>query len=169
MTRFFSLALLGILMIASQQAIADPVENQFYRIQCIGSKLYLGVGVAKADGGEVLQRVSTKELGQQWEFVKNGEHYNIINRKSGKALSVPGGSKDEGVGIIQSDVKENNSEHQQWQLIKKGDHYIIKARHSGLVLDVSGGSKDKKVPLIQWPLAGEGADNQIFKLVPVTK
>src|SRR5438132_1173391 len=62
------------------------------------------VVLAKDDGSK----------GQQWKFVKDGDHYKIVNRKSGKVLDVEGDSMEEGGAIIQWDDKEEGNDNQRW-------------------------------------------------------
>ncbi|MFO0876530.1 MAG: RICIN domain-containing protein, partial [Gemmataceae bacterium] len=103
------------------------------------------------------------KLLQQWKFVKVGDYYKIVNRKTGKALNVSSGSKEEGAPIIQWDAGDDG-ENQQWSLEKKGQAYVIKARHSGLVLDVAEEKKDRKAALIQYGYKNGENDNQHFIL-----
>src|SRR2546421_9813849 len=51
--------------------------------------------IAKDDGSK----------SQQWQLVKDGDYYKIVNRKSGRVLDVNNESTDEGGEIIQWDDK----------------------------------------------------------------
>jgi hypothetical protein len=50
---------------------------------------------------------------QQWKFEKDGDHYKIVNRKSGKVLDVEGESTEEGGAVIQWDDKEEGNDNQR--------------------------------------------------------
>jgi hypothetical protein len=74
--------------------------------------------------------------GQQWKLEKDGSHYKIVNRKSGKVLDVEGESMDEGGGIIQWDDKSEGNDNQRWSWQGDGKTRRLKSKSSGLVLDV---------------------------------
>jgi alpha-glucosidase len=169
MIRFIAVALVtGSFLFAGQAAVAQPEEGVYYRIKSANSDKVLAIDDGdKAEGAKVVQRVVQPSEGQQWKFVKNGDYYNIVNRKTGMSMNVSGASKDQGAPIIQWGAKDNNRKDQQWSIEKKDDHFVFKARNSGLVLDVAGASKDRKVELIQWPFSGN--KNQLFELLPVKK
>ncbi len=73
--------------------------------------------------------------GQQWKLEKDGEHYKVVNRKSGKVLDVEGDSMEEGGGIIQWDDKAEGNDNQRWSWVGDGKERRLKAKSSGLVLD----------------------------------
>ena len=106
-------------------AVADNSEEA-------GAKTVL----AKDDGSK----------GQQWTLEKDGDHYKITNRKSGKVLDVEGDSMDEGGGIIQWDDKSEGYDNQRWSWDGTGKERRLKAKSSSLVLDVNdeGGVIQKK-------------------------
>jgi hypothetical protein len=74
--------------------------------------------------------------GQQWKLEKDGDHYKIVNRKSGKVLDVEGDSKDEGGGIIQWEEKTEDNDNQRWSWEGNGKERRLKSKSSNLVLDV---------------------------------
>jgi hypothetical protein len=82
--------------------------------------------LAKDDGSQ----------GQQWKLEKDGDHYKIVNRKSGKVLDVESDSKDEGGGIIQWDEKTEDNDNQRWSWEGSGNDRRLKSKSSNLVLDV---------------------------------
>jgi Ricin-type beta-trefoil lectin domain-like len=85
--------------------------------------------LAKDDGSE----------GQQWQLVKDGDHYKLVNRKSKKVLDVSGDSTEEGGEIIQWDDKAEGNDNQRWSWVGDGKERRLKAKSSGLVLDVGDG------------------------------
>ncbi|WP_369148455.1 RICIN domain-containing protein [Streptomyces sp. R44] len=87
--------------------------------------------------------------------------YVLVNRNSGKALDVYGGSTADGARVSQ--WTRSDGAHQQWQFVDSGGgYYRLRARHSGKVLDVAGASTADGAAIAQWTDA-DGA-NQQFRL-----
>ena len=82
--------------------------------------------IAKDDGSK----------GQQWKFEKDGEHWKIVNRKSGKVLDVEMESTEEGGNIIQWDDKSEGTDNQRWSWVGSGKERRLKSKSSELVLDI---------------------------------
>lgn len=164
MSRFcVAMVLAGFVLTGASRAVgAEPVEGQHYRIKNIKSKLLLAVPDKEAGEGAliVLAAQGPNQL-QQWKFVKIGDYYKIVNRKTGMALNVQNESTDEGTAIIQWDASADN-ENQQWSLVEKEGGYAIEARHSGMVLTVA---EKREFPVVQF-LPRKNNGNQIFELVP---
>jgi len=169
MTKFVaSIVLAGLAFVSvGQTALAQVQEGEFYRIKCVNGKKVLSVeDKGKGESDQIVQTVSGPKEVQQWKFVKIGNYYKIVNRKTGKALNVSNNSLEEGAPVIQWDASVD-AENQQWSLEKKGNAYVIRARHSGQVLDVGAGSKERKAALIQYPLQADNNENQLFEILPV--
>lgn len=149
-----------------EQSDSAVRENVFYKIQFVPGKKVLGIIGAKDDDARVILAPNNDLQGQQWKFVKAGDYYKIVNRKSGKALNVANASGEENAAIIQWDAADDG-ENQQWSLVKQGEHFVIQARHSGMVLDVADDSKNRKATVVQSNLR-EGR-NQRIELVPVNE
>ena len=96
-----------------------------------------------------------------FEYAGNGYYY-IINKNSGKALDVPGGSVKEDTQPIQWDVNKNRN--QQWNVIDLGSNlYRISPKCAPTMgLDVAGGRTDDDVNVVQWPYSG--AEHELFTL-----
>jgi len=109
--------------------------------------------LAKDDGSEA----------RQWKLEKDGSHYKIVNRKSGKVLDVYGDSRDEGANIIQWDDKAEDNDNQRWSWEGEGKDRRLKAKSSSLVLDVGEDGK-----LVQQK-ADEKAKGQLWRVVEVSK
>jgi galactan endo-1,6-beta-galactosidase len=107
--------------------------------------------VAKDDGSK----------SQQWKFEKDGDHYKIVNRNSGKVLDVEGESMAEGGSIIQWDDKAEGNDNQRWSWEGDGKERRLKAKSSGLVLDVE---EDGSVTQQK---ADEKSKKQLWKVVEV--
>jgi hypothetical protein len=113
--------------------------------------------------GKILALSNDNEA-QQWKFVKAGDYYKIVNRKTDKSLNVANASGEENAEIIRWNADDDGG-NQQWSLIKSREHFILKARHSGLVLDVAEDPDKRKVTVVQAKIR-EG-DSQTLELVPV--
>lgn len=83
--------------------------------------------------------------------------YKIVNRLSGMALDVPGGSITDGIQLIQWPY--HGGTNQRWNITPNGDGtYKIVNVNSGKNVDVSGGSSADGAAIIQW--YANGGDNQ---------
>jgi hypothetical protein len=91
------------------------------------------------------------------------QRYKLLNRNSGKALAVNGGSPDDGATILQ--WSDNGTASQQWQLVPSGGYTVLVNVGSGKVLDVPGFSNTGGTQLIQW--TSNGGTNQQWTLTPV--
>jgi hypothetical protein len=87
--------------------------------------------------------------------------YRIVNRNSGKALSVLNGSTADGAQIVQFDYYGNND--QKWTFTRQSDGaYHIVNVNSGKYMDISGASTADGAANIQWPL--NYGNNQKWKV-----
>lgn len=83
------------------------------------------------------------------KFPNTNATYKIINRISGKALNVSGGSKENGATIEQYTYCGWDS--QKWKLIDLNNgYYKIMNVGSGKILDISASSLDNGASTIQW-------------------
>ena len=89
-----------------------------------------------------------------FEYAGNGYYY-IINKNSGKALDIPGGSTQEDTQPIQWDVNRNRN--QQWNVIEVGNGlYRISPKGTpSMGLDLTGGRADNGTTVVQWPYASK--------------
>lgn len=160
------MAMAAVSLLFACQAVAQPVEGQYYQIKNLNSKMVLALddGAGKVEGALIVQRSPAKYERRHWKFVKVGEFYKIINRHSGQALNVQNASGEEGAPIIQWDASDEG-ENQQWSLEEKKGNYRIKARHSGMVVDVADESKARQAGVIQ--MSQREGRSQLFQLVPV--
>jgi hypothetical protein len=100
---------------------------------------------------------------RQWTLAKDGGHYKVVNRKSGKVLDVYGDSRDEGADIIQWDEKAEDNDNQRWSWDGAGQDRRLRAKSSGLVLDVEEGGR-----LVQRKADAKAA-GQLWRVVEVSK
>ncbi|ONI82872.1 hypothetical protein ALI144C_17560 [Actinosynnema sp. ALI-1.44] len=86
----------------------------------------------------------------------------LVNRRSGKALDVPGGSTTQGTQLIQ--YAQHGGGNQQWHLGDLGNGVsTITSAATGLVVDVADNSTADGAKIIQW--SANGGVNQQWRLV----
>jgi hypothetical protein len=85
----------------------------------------------------------------------------IINRKSGLALDISGGSTSNGGKAIQWSY--SGGANQQWQEVAANGGYKLVNRNSGLLLEDPGFSTSTGTQLDQW--SGNNGSNQVWNLV----
>jgi hypothetical protein len=83
--------------------------------------------------------------------------YKVVNRNSGKVLSVEGGSTSDGAMIVQS--TDTGASTQRWRLASSGGYTVLVNAGSGKALDVPQGSTTVGTQLIQWEVHN-GANQQ---------
>ncbi|MFG3409469.1 RICIN domain-containing protein [Streptomyces sp. NPDC048142] len=86
--------------------------------------------------------------------------YVLVNRGSGKALDVSGGSTADGAALSQ--WSRHDGANQRFRFVDSGGgYYRLEARHSGKVLDVAGFSTADHADIVQWSDADSA--NQQFR------
>ncbi|NQX71348.1 RICIN domain-containing protein [Paenibacillus alba] len=144
----------------------DP--NAVYRIVNKGSGKALGVGSALSEGAAVAQRTSLDAADQQWIIDDLGlGNLKLVNKLSGKAINVSGGSTSNGASIIQSADTETSAappgKSQQWTISGVGNGYFKIANvNSGKVLENLNGSSSDGNPADQ--RAYNGNDRQLWQM-----
>jgi arabinan endo-1,5-alpha-L-arabinosidase len=77
-------------------------------------------------------------------------YYQLINRNSGKAMEIDGGSTADGAGLVQRTTNAS-AQYQQFQFVDSGSgFYRLRARHSNKVLDVYQRSTADGATIEQW-------------------
>ena len=72
----------------------------------------------------------------------------LVNRNSGKALDVGGGSTADGGRVIQ--YRDTGGTNQHWQLVGSAGFTTLVNRNSGKVLEVNAGSTVDGASIVQW-------------------
>jgi hypothetical protein len=98
---------------------------------------------------------------QVWSLEKDGDHYKIVNRNSGKVLDVGNESEEEEGAIIQWEDKTEGNNNQRWSWEGEGEARRLKSKSSNLVVDV-----DNEGGLVQRK-ANDKAKSQLWKIVEV--
>jgi hypothetical protein len=88
----------------------------------------------------------------------------IVVEKSGKAIDIKDGSKDNGAAVVQYFTTGAANQTFRFEPLADGTYRIV-ATHSGKVLDVQGGSKDGGAPIVQYDWLG--GQNQRFRVEPL--
>jgi hypothetical protein len=92
---------------------------------------------------------------------ESGKRYSIIAKNSGKAITVHGGSQEDGANVDQWEFV--NGGNQLFTLQDRGNgYYSLIAKHSGKALHVSAGSTADGANIVQWAFVQ--SDQQLFKL-----
>lgn len=87
---------------------------------------------------------------ERWRLVRHGDYYAIVNHKSGRLLTLPDASRNEGTSLTAARAAEGAGLHQQWHFDKVGKHYAIRSPASGLVVAVAEGSQAEGFRVLQW-------------------
>jgi hypothetical protein len=141
---------------------ADAAEAKYIKLVHADTGKVLAVADNSDEAGA--KAVLAKDegtQGQQWKLEKDGDHYKVVNRKSGKVLDVEMESTEEGGGIIQWDDKSEGNDNQRWSWEGDGKERRLKSKSSSLVLDVGEGGS-----IIQRK-ADEKSKAQLWRVVEV--
>jgi hypothetical protein len=158
MSRTIPVVIVACGLLASPAVAAD----KYVKLVHADTSKVLAVADDSDDAGaKVVLAKDDGSKGQQWKLEKDGDHYKIVNRKSGKVLDVEGESTDEGGGIIQWDDKSEGNDNQRWSWEGKGQDRRLKSKSSTLVLDVgeAGAIVQKKTD--------DKAKGQLWRVVEV--
>ncbi|MDN0196228.1 RICIN domain-containing protein [Streptomyces sp. S.PNR 29] len=104
-------------------------------------------------------------------FPAKNAFYKVLNKNSGKAIDVSGGSTSAGANVIQ--WNDTGAQNQRWRWVAVGDgSYEIVNQNSGLLLDVTDGSGADGATIVQraddngasqhWTLVADG--NGYYKI-----
>ncbi|WP_202919419.1 RICIN domain-containing protein [Saccharothrix deserti] len=95
-------------------------------------------------------------------FPVQGAYYKIVNRNSGMAVDVSGGSTSDGATVIQWGY--NSADNQNWRFESaSGGNFKIVSQKSGKLLDVLGASTADGASVVQW--TDQNGANQHWQLV----
>ncbi|MEZ0072095.1 RICIN domain-containing protein [Planotetraspora sp. GP83] len=126
-----------------------PDSNQF---------LFLDVsGGSTGDGAKIIQW-SLSGSNQGWTFRVTGDHYQIVNVKSGKCITTSGVAGDQLYQWVCT-----TDPRQLWDTglnAGNGYGYAIRSVASGLYMDVSGDSRSQGAAIDTW--YWNGGQNQYF-------
>jgi hypothetical protein len=128
------IALCGLLIMPAARA----ADEKWVKLVHVDTSKVLSIADNADDGGaHAVLAKDENSKSQQWNLVKDGDHYKIVNHKSGKVLDVEMDSRDEGGNIIQWDEKTEDNDNQRWswQGDEKDKERRLKAKSSGMVLD----------------------------------
>lgn len=144
---------------ASDVVNLTPVENGTYTVQNVNSNLYLHTNFA--------QSADQDRTAQNWTFTQTGDGWYTIQNAAGKALTVAGGSAEDGADIVLADLTGDTA--QKFRVVQEGDVYAFLTAASGGVraADVYNISTEPGANICQWEYWG--GDGQKFRLLPAVK
>ncbi len=144
---------------ASDVVNLTPVENGTYTVQNVNSNLYLHTNAA--------QSADQDRTAQNWTFTQTGDGWYTIQNAAGKALTVAGGSAEDGADIVLADLTGDTA--QKFRVVQEGDVYAFLTAASGGVraADVYNISTEPGANICQWEYWG--GDGQKFRLLPAAK
>jgi hypothetical protein len=90
----------------------------------------------------------------------------LVNRNSGRCLSVAGGSVERGAKIVQGPMPEQAGASERWQLVGTNKGFRLRNHASRLVLEIGGANLAAGVQAIQWHDQVE-AKHQHWRFEPV--
>jgi hypothetical protein len=163
MSRLFLAAASACLLLATQSATAEDAKFVKLRNADTGNVLAVTNNSEEAGARVIVAKDDGKNESQQWKLEKDGDHYKVVNRKSGKVLDVSQESTEEGGEIIQWDDKTEANDNQRWSWEGDGKQRRLKSKSSSLVLDVDDDSK-----VVQRSSADK-AKAQLWEVVEVAK
>jgi N-acetyl-anhydromuramyl-L-alanine amidase AmpD len=141
---------------ADKEIAFMTIPNGIYRLTNVNSKKVLNTH--DCSGNQLAKVTQTAWNGkdcQRWRFEYAGEGwYRITSVVSGRALDVPGGTK-QNVQIYLKDTKDNDC--QLWRLIeegKKGELRLLN-KASGKVMEVFAGSANNGAAVLQTTYTGK--------------
>jgi hypothetical protein len=147
MTRWH-LALVGACFLLTA-SVAGAADAKYVKLVHAATGKVLAMDL---EGLRVVLGKDGKGLGRQWALEKDGDHYRVVNRKSGKVLDVFNASPDEGAAIVVWDDK--GKDNQRWSWEGEGAERRLKSKATGLVLDVDdAGKADDKAGGQLWRVA----------------
>lgn len=123
--------------------------DTWYTFQNTQSEKFLGVTDGSNQNGSTLSIHSDPDnTANQWKLVNSGSGYQIINRKSGKAVDIRASVQDPGSDAIQ--YTAGNGVNQQWTIVPVGDGtFQIQSNLSDhLVLDNEANGTDDGNPVV---------------------
>ena len=137
----------------------------------------------KGDSNKVVTAIHTETLmtlaledvisndSRQWFYfeihqtsgVVPGEAYNLINKSSDRAFTVPGGGKGNGM-FITDEQYYSATPWQRWQVVYEGaGNYVLRDENSGNLLSIGG--SDPNAGGRVWTYVNDGTTGQRFQIV----
>jgi hypothetical protein len=155
--------------VTSTFTVSGGADTTWYKIKNAYSNLYLGVkDSSKANLATIAQYSNNNGYHLQWYLSTQNGAKVIINRRSGKAIDLPGSAQTAGTHPVQYTVQ--NGLNQQWNLVAvNGGAYLIQSNMSNhYVLDDSASSTINGTGIILYPASGSsGGTNQQWLLEQV--
>jgi hypothetical protein len=155
------LAVVVALGLFAASAAADPPYGKLVHVDT--GKVLAVAGNSDEAGAKTVLVKDDGSRAQQWAFVKDGDHFKIVNRKSGKVLDVEMESIEEGATILLWHDKPEGNDNQRWLFEGFGLARRLRSKLSGLVLDVTADGA------VVQRMFNEKAKGQVWRVVEVAK
>lgn len=150
-------------------ATAGIISGETYTIVAKSSGFAVGVSGANntLEGSSVIQGSDASMDEAKWEITNlDGNYYKVINKNSGKALSVKDASTANQAMIVQNTYTSGSVANDEWLLTDEGaGYYRLINRQTGKSLNIPGASQIAGTALNQ--LEMESSDTQKFKIKQV--
>ncbi|GGI44785.1 hypothetical protein GCM10008018_08830 [Paenibacillus marchantiophytorum] len=153
-------------------ATAGIISGETYTITAKHSGLAVGVsGVNNTqEGSSVIQGSDASMDEAKWEITNlNGNYYKIINKNSGKALSVNNAAISNNATVVQNTYTSGNVANDEWLLTDAGaGYYGLINRNSGKALNIPGESQKAGTALTQTTIESSDTQKFMIKQVPAS-
>ena len=124
---------------SSSTGITQVDSNLWYRIKSKKNGNYISIRNSSIE--KLIQSstavTNSSDMERQWKFQQEGDYYIIVNRRTNKAIDIPGASQTNGTELIQ--YTTHKGLHQQWKIVSVGNStFYIQSRLNTLPLIYSG-------------------------------
>jgi sialate O-acetylesterase len=151
-------------------ATAGIISGETYTITAKQSGLAIGVSgtTDTQEGTPVIQGSDASMDEAKWEITNlDGNYYKVINKNSGKALSVLDASTSNNASVVQTTYAPGGVANDEWLLTDaESGYYQLINRNSGKALNISGAIQMAGTPLTQ--LSITNIDTQKFLIKQVS-
>ncbi|UKS26989.1 RICIN domain-containing protein [Paenibacillus sp. HWE-109] len=151
-------------------ATAGIISGETYTIMAKHSGFAVGVSGANntLEGSSVIRGSDASMDEAKWEITNlDGNYYKVINKNSGKALSVKDASSANQAGIVQNAYTSGSVANDEWLLTDEGaGYYRLINRKSGKALNIPGASQKAGTALNQLEIEPSDTQKFMIKQVP---
>lgn len=150
----------------------NPLSNYYYRIFNKGASIATidVTDAATTAGSTICLYASTLDRpSQQWQFVKSGNYYQILNRASGKALYDPSTSAQSNTSVQLTITNANISDTRQlWAAVAQGTegYYNFKNASTGRIINNYGHNTTNGNMIISYPSGSSDATSDARLWLP---
>jgi hypothetical protein len=144
---------------STSQPITDTFNTKtirYLKLKIVGASVYTG-------SWSSITELEVAEDGSSPGGFDPNASYRIVNRNSGKTLTISGDDKNASAAPIQQ-YPDTGANYQRWRVVLQSDgYYHIISVASGQYFDINGASTEDGAINIQWP--NNGGNNQDWSIV----